>query len=567
MSVSPRDEGIFCLGFEVKGIQGAIFEGGRLRDIVGGSDLVDELCAYDADDRLEGCLGALRAADPAFLADLRFSRRAGAAFLALSGDGDGLRRLRALWTLTVRRMLPGVELVSALTQGRATGDAIQAATAELRRARNRAAPGGPAAGPLARRAPRTGRAAVEDDPLGREPVDALTSRKRGRIDRRHRQARADRLALKFAGPAHAELVWPEVFEDEGGRHAGRVFPLLAENNYVGVVHADGNGFGSLLIDLGKRLREAEAADPSVDYAGHFYALSEAIGEVTLAAARAATAQVLAPNAVDGVVPARPVLLGGDDLTLIVRGDLALDFTREFLAVFRDESAQRFDELRRSHEHPRLIDVLPEEGGLTAGAGIAFVKASQPFYLAHDLAEQLAKAAKRRAKMADAALSCLAFHRITTAMIDDYEAILERELTGGWGERPYRLTAQPYVLEAGDHGLAELEPLLNLRDWLDGERGSRGRLRTILALAAEEPERAQQLYRRWYEVATSEDEGAVAALRDTLAALGIVDFGPEQPGFRRATDDGPPATPLFDALALRAVALDRPSADGEGRDAA
>ncbi len=342
-----------------------------------------------------------------------------------------------------------------------------------------------------------------------------------------------------------------------------MFPLLRDNNTIGVIHADGNGFGQLLINLQAALKRAEERASGLDYAGHFSAISEAMAAMTLTAARKATADILVPNAPTGVMPARPILLGGDDLSIIVRGDLAVDFTERFLETFREASRQHLERLRKRADLPAMAEVLAGREHLTAGAGIAFVKASQPFYLANGLAEDLAKAAKRAAKRGaqrDATPgeatppvpSCLAFHRITTAMIDTFADIDERELRSRWDGAPYRLSAQPYALEPGPHGLALLTSLQALKMWLDGEQSARGRLRTILTCAADEPERGAQLYRRWYGVTKSDDPTALDDLETLLQALDVEGFGAKGPGFRSGDTAEDRATPLFDALALRMV---------------
>jgi hypothetical protein len=56
-------------------------------------------------------------------------------------------------------------------------------------------------------------------------------------------------------------------------------------------------------------------------------LSKKIEHAMTAAAQRPTAATITPVARNGVMPARPILLGGDDLTMIVRADRAIPFAR------------------------------------------------------------------------------------------------------------------------------------------------------------------------------------------------------------------------------------------------
>ena len=88
--------------------------------------------------------------------------------------------------------------------------------------------------------------------------------------------------------------------------------------------------------------------------------------------------------------------------MIVRGDLAIDFTEKFLVAFETHTEALFSQFKQDYEKKGIKLRLPT--GLTACAGIAFVKVSQPFYLAYRLAESLCKTAKTRSKQSSFRLS-------------------------------------------------------------------------------------------------------------------------------------------------------------------
>lgn len=557
--------------FEAKSIQSYVLDGGKLRDMAGASALVDELCNYTTADDTPDLLGQALAV--VCWPGPRIARRAGGAVILLAADADRERvaAFRHVWTLLVQLRVPGLAFVDAVAQAADEPEAIRRATLALLQARSRPHPELPATPPFARRSPRTGLAATEVWRSDGELIDASMLAKRT-------VPTTDDSSLnrKFAAPAGA--AWPvRMDEEEDGDGNGAVFPLLADNRYVAVVHADGNRLGEILLTLQRVL----AGRP--DYAEHSLAFSQAIAGATQRAAAAATGvlveqfrQTLQPDDRDFVMPMRPILLGGDDLTVIVRGDLAVGFTECFLSAFARETEVAFDALRRSF--PALGGALPR--ALSAGAGIAFVKASQPFHLAHDLAASLAAHAKTAAKESVAPHqvppSCLAFHRVTTALIDDYGTVRKRELVGrvlepGGTGRVLEATLNPYLVAPGDSdgtGFASLAALLDLVALLADREVSRGPLRRLVGLARAHPSEGRRIYERWREVVgKSPAKTQLESFDELLKALGcrpetaaVVEV--KESGRWRRLDDGADASgpdveirersPLLDALNLLAV---------------
>ena len=112
--------------FEAKGIQRYLFASGRMRDVVGGSDLVAQIASSDgttASGKADWIgevltnvpitvLDVVTAGSPAN--EVSFSRRASACF-CLHGQRDALLRVRRAIRLKVMRELPGLEFTDALT--------------------------------------------------------------------------------------------------------------------------------------------------------------------------------------------------------------------------------------------------------------------------------------------------------------------------------------------------------------------------------------------------------------------------------------------------------------------
>lgn len=530
-----------CYLFEATAIQPYITDGGRLRDLVGASDLIERLC--DRDGLLDGALAALGETG----GRIRFSRRAAGVFFAFSEDAEAIGRLARLWPLLVQQHTPLLSFNQARGSGATAHEAFADAQPRLAQSRSLQAPWLPQAGPLLARNPRTGLVGVQRRRDG-EVWDITTARKA-------QHARGDRLAARFAD-LDAEA-WPINLSPEGGE--ARAFPHRGDSRYIAVVHADGNGLGQLLMDLSASLK----GQPDAVYLNRFLAFSEAIGQATRQAAREATAAVLLPAREaegHGMVPARPIVLGGDDLSVIVRADLAIAFTRAFLAAFSRQTEAALGRLRAEQG---LAFSLPR---LTACAGVAFVKASQPFPMAAALAESLCAAAKQASKTGLAAdrevPASLAFHRVTTSLVDDYEVILAQELTTP-GAPPLRHTLGAYAIEAGSH-LPTLNDLLALQALLgDAGAGGKGSMRQLLGLLGRAPEQAQLAYRRWREL-MRENAKATLGQFDRLmtqltgSAPDDLPFGPIRDGMRHS--------PLGDGVALLSAGSELPAASQE-REAA
>lgn len=499
-----------CL-FEAKSIQDYILRSGRLRHIVGASELIDALTRRLLDDVLTA-LGLDQG-------QVVFSRRAGGSVYAFSVDRDAINAFRDLWTLVVSQYTPGLEFLVAQGEGETDYLAYRAALQQLQVGRNRQPAALPAGTPVTRYAPRTGRPAVAMVKGGL--LDACTAC----FERESQRDRTQGLAWRF-DPNSRNEDWPRNLEFRS-EPQGATFPFLGDNRYLGLIHADGNGLGQLLMKLGDYVQ----SDPA-SFTDIFSRFSAAIERTTQSAAREATRQVLEPERMpqptnEGqqetrVYPARPIVLGGDDLTILVRADLALPFTQAFLHAFERFSGEELIQMRQDFPG---IKGLPQT--LTAGAGIAFVKSNHPFYLAHDLAESIARYAKDQAKQyrsEDGRIPpSLCFHRVTTSSHGDYADVRRRELTFTTGTEEYITTLGAYSLDPPlsgppQGGLPAFADLSALAELLGQEKMARGPARQILTLIGQDIDDARRRYARWREVMKSRDGRGLSALLSHLAKL-------------------------------------------------
>lgn len=524
----------FAWLFEAESIQAYLHETGRLRDAVGASQIIDDLCgSLDAPSKAEDLLTRVLAAANVSGAQLRFSRRGGGAFIAFFADARLRDEVRALWAIAISRLAPGLNWLDASADG---ADELAAATlgmAALRESRALRLADPLEAGPLTQRAPRTGKPAVQNvQQAGRsEFTDAATGTKRRAVKG------AGTVARRFS--TDSTLIWPLMLspeEDEGTND--EAFPFLVDGHELAFLHADGNGLGAVLHALAEACKSDRA-----HYVEHYMRFSAAVSRATQAAARKAAAVLIQGKDQRGRVPARPLVLGGDDLSIIVRPDLAIRFAEVFLTAFEEHSAHEL----------QALDIAGSPKGLTAACGIAIVDSSYPFIQAGAMAEALCKTAKQATKLtalgAKSAIpaSSLMFHRLTSALPKDDDELLAAESIVRPDEE-WLLVGGPYVVHGGA-GLPTVEQLRQLSSCLNDSALSRGPLRQLLALLHDNPAMATASWRNWLRAAGRRPGGAVqlSALFSALAPFGIAQ-GADLP-FGGKGSDGRRRTPLADAMLL------------------
>lgn len=539
-----------ALLFEAESIQAYITDSGRLVDAVGASARVDQLCGDLLDSgaraptqdllsavlRAAGVSVVLKAAE-VLGSQVCFSRRGGGAFIALFGDDQVRSRVQALWSAALAEVAPGLRFGMATASASSALEAAQAGMKRLRALRNQPSPVLPEAGPLTRRAPRTGRAAVRLLRKGGadEWVDAQTAIHSGYELRAQTH---DALTARFS-PALTD--WPRNLETD--------FPFLDNGHReIAMVHADGNGLGVTLQALARHCQK----EPD-SYVQAYAGFSGAVTQATRAAAAAATRDVLEPatqDSANGYVPARPLVLGGDDLTILLRPDLAVPFTEAFLLAFEQETAKALAPLRKRFKF------LPER--LSAAAGIAIVSASHPFDRAIHLADALCKAVKAQTKSPHhIAPSGLMLYRQTVSLLDDWDEVLRAETTPMHGQVRYRTVHGPYLVKSPDLAmieackhLAELSDLRALRDVLDKDIVARGPVRQLITQLHHTPQTASQSWRRVWEMLERRCIPTKKELASALQRFGLPAIPDELPcALRPGSATDLLHTPLGDALTL------------------
>jgi hypothetical protein len=473
---------VHVVGVQARRIQRFVFHSPQLRHMVGASELVEALCTALASELLRS-LGAPRDA-------LRVSA-AGKAWLRLE-DRATAQRFVERFPVLADLHAPGLHVDVALGEGADERVAYDAASRALQRLAGCPRVACAELSPLVDRARHTGGAALGAERWGgeRHLVDAAMARQGAA--REHAQ---ERLRTTLGTPSG--LQWPTDLD-----------ALADEAQPLAVLHADGNGFGQVLDRLSRATQGTQPLETQRQ-------LSEAIGRASTAALRTAVERLYEEAGQTGILPARPLVFGGDDLTLIVRADHALDLTRSYLDRFEQETEAELGRVLAAHGLDR------RDGRLSACAGLAVVKRSFPFSRAYELAESLCAWAKERSRLVVGGgapiPSSLAFHRVTASIVGDFHEVLETELRGprrrrlaaagpaargelGSLDRPgLQLAAGPYTVGSTRlRGLRTLAELETLADRLG--RVARGPRRRLLSELKRDPDQADLAWRRMLQVA-------------------------------------------------------------------
>jgi hypothetical protein len=217
----------------------------------------------------------------------------------------------------------------------------------------------------------------------------------------------------------------------------------SSSNWTAVVHADGSGMGQLFLAFDQHLRAIGRSIGDLDDASAAYSeLSMAIEQCTNAAWQDAARSVgRATDRRRDQADVVPVLLGGDDITVVIDGALALDFAEEYLRAFTRETG--------NSAALKGLGVGP----LSAGAAVVWTKPGFPFSISYQLAEHRLSEAKRVAKSKGSAGTAPAV--IDVAVV--YDTSLDDVDHRAADNLDIRLTANPYAIDRHE-GLASLSEL-------------------------------------------------------------------------------------------------------------
>lgn len=377
----------FLYGAAVQGIQSFIFQTNTLREIVGASELVEEICTKMFAEQLGVSISELNEDENAII-------NAAGNIKYIFDNEDKCKEVFREFPKQVLEAAPGITISQAVIELRDVtnlSDALHELEIRLRKERNM--PMQPITLGLMgiQRSRETGLPERYHMSNPEDYCDEGTFRKRKAAD-------TYSLLKKAIGEEMQDMV----------QITNRVDSFTDANDWIAVIHADGNGLGQIVRAISEN--DSSGRD--------FHTFSSLLNQSTIDAAKSAAGRVFENAIKNGTdLPFRPVVLGGDDLTVIIRGSLAMSFIQNYLEAFEKFTKENFEVLAKKYA------VL--KNGLTACAGIAYVKSSFPYYYAYNLAEELCAATK---KDSNREKSCIMFHKVQDSFVESYEDITKRELT-------------------------------------------------------------------------------------------------------------------------------------------
>lgn len=455
----------------VQGIQDFIFKTNKLKHIVGASELVEQICtsAFEEFEEKEG-KSVVRAAG-----NIKY----------IFKDPEACKKAFREFPKKIMTMAPGVtvsQAVAVFEEDARFGDAVDKVERMLKVQRNKP-PKSVLTGLMGiRRTNNTGLPATHEIKEKKDGKDVTTLLD----DATYAKIQASDTGLALAEKCFGTKYFGATVTESNP--AFDISDITGKNDWIAIVHADGNGVGKVVQAIGKEK-------------GIFSEFSRKLGEATVTAAQAAFEKVQYRFYESAVIPIRPVVLSGDDMTVILRGDLAIEYTEAFILAFEKKTEELLGDILRRY---RVFS--DGKSHLTACAGIAFIKSSYPFYYGYQLAEELCSHAKKDTKKLsgenDLPDSCLMFHKVQDSFVTDYSTIVDRELTVTDNGIPHPLfKAGPYYCGAFKDGRRTLEELTDLAGRLDkdSENGVKSGVRNWISLRLKGKDKAEQRRLRMAQV--------------------------------------------------------------------
>ena len=154
------------------------------------------------------------------------------------------------------------------------------------------------------------------------------------------------------------------------------------------------------------------------------------------------------------LPIRPLVVGGDDIIVLCHGSYGLEFVKAVCKSFRETSAKAHQEWKGHAQNQQKTELWPATGGeLTISAGVLFAPVSLPLATAIPYAESLLASAKHRGRSeaqgeGKPSPECLDWEFITSSLLEHPATSRQRDflfIDEDLNEE-VSLTCRPYTLK-------------------------------------------------------------------------------------------------------------------------
>lgn len=239
-------------------------------------------------------------------------------------------------------------------------------------------------------------------------------------------------------------------------------------SYISVIHIDGNNMGvkfSSCRDMQERKNLSKKVQKTVEHA-FGYLIKNIVTEYD------SYADVLDMRVLKQgnkrLLPLRPIIIGGDDITFICPGRMGLQYAQTFIDYVNSEDLLDKD----------LYNYIKKETGkqisksLSCCAGVAIVPAKYPFFRAYELAEQLCDEAKTLSRKDDG--NYLDFAILHGEKYGDIKMLRKEQYESANGNLHYG----PYNVLGKETDKKSIKGLLALSRALAGDKMPRNKVKNL-----------------------------------------------------------------------------------------
>lgn len=240
------------------------------------------------------------------------------------------------------------------------------------------------------------------------------------------------LAQSYSDLLGQTFVFSNDFDQLGGSEG--------DNNHIAVVHIDGNGIGERFRACkdGEELKRLSISMENAVEKSFRALLQDLIANI-------GKLKELELAISDGktILPVRPIIMGGDDITFVCDARLGVYCARVFMDSFSKQE-------------------VSDGKQISSCAGIAIVKVKYPFYRAYELAHELCSNAKKARKQNRDLQnsSWLDFHIAQSGITGSLSEIRQRHY---FNQNKMQLTLRPFQLSSANAGEVTLKNMIQAVD--------------------------------------------------------------------------------------------------------